>query len=73
MVQLITINLSRVGLVTHLLLNNYEKSENYYQQITLLKRLGYILKYNSEENLAVILLQMLRSLPVLPITEVLLL
>ena len=69
MLRLIGANINRIGLVSQLLLNNFDKSDNYYQQINVLKNLAAILKMHQEDHLSVILLQMIRTIPILPITE----
>jgi len=69
MLRLISANLNRLGLISQLIINNFDKSDNYYQQITVVKHLCNILKTQSNEQFFVILLQMIRSIPILPITE----
>jgi hypothetical protein len=68
MLRLISANMNRIGLMSQLILNNFDKSDNYYQKITVVKHLCNILKIQSNEQLFVVLLQMIRKLPVLPIT-----
>ena len=57
-------------MVSQLLIANYEKSQNYYLQLQVVRNFGMLLAgmKNAPEELAVIVLQMIRSVPVLPIT-----
>jgi hypothetical protein len=73
MLRLIGTNITRIGCVSQLLLNNFDKSDNYYQQINVIKNLATMLKLHHEDHLSVILLQMIRTIPILPITEALVL
>jgi len=73
MLRLIATNISRIGSISQLILNNFDKSTNYYQQINVVKSLAGMLKIRQEDNLSVILLQMIRNIPILPITEALVL
>lgn len=36
-------------MINQILLANYEKSRNYYQQLTVIKKIGKMLMYNKDE------------------------
>ena len=69
--SLVENNTSRIGMISQLLIANYEKSSNYYLQLQVVKTFGTFLAEmkNAPEELTVIVLQMLRSVPVLSTTQ----
>jgi hypothetical protein len=47
--QLIETNLGRIGMISQLLLSNYEKGKNYYQKLSAIKQIGKLLMYTANE------------------------
>lgn len=66
--QLIEINLGRIGMISQIILGNYDRNKNYYQKLNAAKKIGKMLMYSSDEETALLLLQMIKTVPILPIT-----
>jgi hypothetical protein len=59
----------RTGLVSTLLVSNFEKCGNWYLQLVFARKVGHYLEEQPETNICSMLLQMLRMIPVNVITE----
>ena len=66
--QLIEINLGRIGMISQIILSNYERNKNYSQNLNAAKKIGKMLMYSSDQETALLLLQMIKTVPILPIT-----
>jgi hypothetical protein len=68
-VFLLSLNRRRIALAVPLLIANYDKCENLYLKLTFIKRLGQFLYGFQDECLGGFLRKMIEEVPVLPITE----
>jgi hypothetical protein len=55
-------------MISQIILSNYERNKNYYQKLNAAKKIGKMLMYSSDQETALLLLQMIKAVPILPIT-----
>ena len=67
--QLCGANLSRMGLVVSPVSANYQRTSNNYMQLRVISQLGAFLADHPQQHLEALLLQMVKEIPVIPISQ----
>ena len=58
--------MGRVGPVVNLIFTNFEKATNYYLKLMAIRNVGRLLMELADQDIASLLLQMLKHIPVVP-------